>query len=227
MKPINKQEPQFYAHYIRKKKPVDWEELSKDIGTDIRKYMLLGLLPDENSKTKMSEQNSQCAYTEVYIEPEGDSSHIDHFCKQDLFPKLKFEWSNLFASTNHGNYGAKFKDNKFKIQHSDYQFLINPVKKNPDEFFSYTFRGRIEEKNKDKNSIQFKKAKTTIEVFNLNEKSLANHRETVAKQVITYFSQSFSIDEIKAAIGQFDSFIEFVYFEYSKLVAESFEKKTI
>lgn len=90
--------------------------------------MLSGLVPDETlEQNTISEQNFQCAYTEIDIEENGNSSHIDHFRKQSMFPNLRFEWSNLFTSTNNEYYGAKYKDNIYRIQRDEYQNLINPA----------------------------------------------------------------------------------------------------
>ena len=74
MKMVSKLEPVFYQDYISRNKPGTWKQLSFDIGFDMRTYML------------MKEQNFQCAYTEIRLEPE--KSHIDHFKKKSLYPNL-------------------------------------------------------------------------------------------------------------------------------------------
>ena len=117
MKRINKKEPVFFSEFIRKKKPVEWDEVSCAIGKDIRTYILSGSKPEsKKEQNNFSEQNFQCAYTETDIEPKSASSHIDHFRKQSIFPSLKFSWSNLLVSTNNESFGAKYKDNKFRIK---------------------------------------------------------------------------------------------------------------
>lgn len=64
MKKIKKNEPDFYREFTEHNKPGAWGDLSKEIGYDIRVYMLT------------EEQNFQCAYTEIRLEPED--SHTDH-----------------------------------------------------------------------------------------------------------------------------------------------------
>jgi uncharacterized protein (TIGR02646 family) len=197
MKQINKIEPVFYSNFIRSNKPVEWNDIAQ-IRPDIRAYMLI------------SEQNCQCAYTEIDIEDDNYSSHIDHFKKQSMFPTLKFDWTNLFTSTNSEYFGAKYKDNKYKIQQAEYQDLINPSVENPNFFFDYDFTGEILVKEKNKNSIEYKRAKLTIEVFNLNEHSLVQQRAKVIKDIAAYFKQ-LSINDIKQNIGKFDSLVENIY----------------
>lgn len=211
MKRINKREPIFFTDFILRNSPVEWNDVAK-IRDNIRTYMLSGLVPDENiEQNTVSEQNFQCAYTEIDIEEHNYSSHIDHFYKQRMFPNLKFEWSNLFTSTNNEYFGAKYKDNTYKIQQEDYQYLINPSIENPSDFFKYSFTGEILIKVIDKNSLKYKKAKLTRNAFNLNERSLVEQRQTVTKTVKLYFEQQFSMNEIKKNIGKFDSLVESVF----------------
>ena len=105
-------------------------------------------------------------------------------------------------------YGAKHKDKK--IKRSDYDFLINPGAENPVDFLTYTLTGKIVELSNDEESTLYKKAKATIELFNLNDISLHNQRRTVSKQVQAVHDQ-LPLEEIKNEIGRFDSFIEFVF----------------
>jgi len=216
MKQIFKREPLFYTNFISKKSPMVWADIA-EISFFIRIYILSGIVPLEHLEPNQlsSEQNFQCAYTEVDIDETNYSSHIDHFRKQSLFPGYKFAWTNLFISTNNEYYGAKFKDNSYKIRVSDYQYLINPAIENPREYFDYSFSGEILIKSKDIDSLNYIKAKITIEVFNLNENSLVQQRQTVVKQILAYYKQ-LSVDEIKNIIGRFDSLIENIY---HKLIA--------
>ncbi len=206
MKKINKKEPEFFQNYIKSENPTSWKKLSKAIGKDIRNYMLSGFMPD--GKIKPAEQNNQCAYTELHIEPDTSSSHIDHFRKQSMFPKEIFKWTNLFTVCNNENYGAKYKDKN--IRQDDYKLLINPALENPKEYLTYTLNGHICEKSSNKNSYEYLKANKTIELFNLKDYSLQQQRLAVAYQVKAMCDQ-LSVEEIKKQIGRFDSFVEFVY----------------
>ena len=71
MKHIAKQEPQIYRDFIEKHSPAEWGDVSQVIGYDLSMHML------------MEEQNCQCAYPELHVEPE--SAHIDHFRKKACF----------------------------------------------------------------------------------------------------------------------------------------------
>ena len=214
MKKILKNQPQFFIDYLIKKKPNTWGELSKEVRHNVRIYMLSGMCPDDNTEIIPSEQNFQCAYTELNIEPE--SSHVDHFRKQSIFPSHKyiFNWSNLFTACNNEDFGAKFKDKK--IKKVDYQCLINPALDDPNDYLTYNLLGEILEKASDKKSIQYKKAKTTIYLFNLNDYSLVQQRKTVSKQVQAMCDQ-LTLEEIKKEIGRFDNFVEFAYKTFNEM----------
>ena len=217
MKRINKREPLFFTDFIRKNNPVNWSDIA-EIRDNIRIYMLSGLVPDASIENNtISEQNFQCAYTEIDIEKNNSSSHIDHFYKQSMFPDLRFKWANLFTSTNNEYFGAKYKDNTYRIQQEEYQYLINPSTENPNDFFNYSFTGEILIKEIDINSSKYKKAELTKNVFNLNERSLVEQRQTVVKIVKLYFDQNFSIDEIKRNIGKFDSLVENIFNELKNM----------
>jgi uncharacterized protein (TIGR02646 family) len=214
MKQIFKKEPTFYINFIQNHKPNKWDGIS-EISFQLRQYMLSGLI-SENDFEAEPEQNHQCAYTEINITPDSNSSHIDHYYLRKLYPNLTFDWSNLFTSCNNEYYGAKYKDNKYKVTKEDYKYLICPSKENPKEYFSYSFTGLCLIKSNNENSIEYKKAKTTIEVFNLNEKSLVEQRSTVAKQINAYH-EYLTLKQIKEYLGKFDSFIESIYEDLNKI----------
>ena len=199
MKRINKSTPDFYNDYLRKNSPKEWNTLSQDIGQQIRDYIL-----DE-------EQNNQCAYTEIALGSSTKSSHIDHFKKRALFPKDTFKWENLVVSCNSEEYGAKHKDKEIKL--TDYQNLINPTIENPSDFFHYSFTGKVEEKGQ--TDAERTKASTTIRLLALNNQSLRDRRATVINHVKNYALQ-LSLDEIKSAIGEFDSLVESIYLAFQK-----------
>jgi uncharacterized protein (TIGR02646 family) len=210
MKKINKIAPVFFTDFIQKKSCRDWSDIAA-IRESIRIYMLSGLMPDGSNLA--SEQNYQCAYTEMDIEEDNISSHIDHFKKRDQFPRLTFDWNNLFTASNDEDFGAKYKDNKYKVKPNDYQFLINPALENASDYFYYAYTGDILIKSKDSDTIAYKKAKFTIAIFNLNVKTLVEQRKVVAMTVEEYFKQGFSKAEIKDNIGKFDSLVNALYDE--------------
>lgn len=189
MKQISKQEPKFYQDFIRKKLPTEWRDVSLSIGYELRMFML------------MEEQNYQCAYTEIRVEPED--THIDHFRKQSLFPNMRFDWNNLLASGNSEAYGARYKDKKLKKQ-QDYKFIINPVVDNPKDYFTYSFTGDILADENDSKAVK------TIDYFNLNDYALLEQRKQVIREIQEMYKQ-FTVEELVKYIGKFESLIRSIY----------------
>jgi uncharacterized protein (TIGR02646 family) len=189
MKPISKKEPPFYRDFIKQNSPTEWSDVSLSIGYELRMLML------------MEEQNYQCAYTEIRVEPED--SHIDHFRKQSLFQNLIFDWNNLLVSCNSEAYGAKCKDKKLK-KREDYQFLINPVVDNPKDYFIYALTGDILVDEHDPKAVM------TIDYFNLNDYALLEQRKQVIREIKEMYKQ-FTVDEFVKYIGKFESFIRSIY----------------
>lgn len=181
-----KTEPGFYSDFIRNYNPVQWRELSREIGLELRNHML------------EEEQNWQCAYTEVRLNP--DDSHIDHFKKQDYFPQYTFSYDNLFAAHNSEDWGAKCKDKK--IKKDLYDTILSPLSEEIKNAFSFNFaNGEI--------LGETEKAKNTIEVFNLNHSSLKARRMQTVLNIQNYAKYSFSEEEIKENLGEFFSLIQF------------------
>lgn len=188
MKRIDKIEPDIYRSFLEQKHPIEWAEVSCSIGSKLREYML------------SKEQKNQCAYTELCVSP--DNTHIDHFRKQSLFPKLKFEWKNLLASCNSDRYGARYKDKRVKKE--DYQSLINPVDEDPNDYLSYSLTGNILAKENNQKAIK------TIEYFNLNDHALLEQRKQVIHYMRSMYKQC-SADELVRDIGKFESLVRAVY----------------
>ena len=189
MKHIAKQEPQIYRDLIEKHSPAEWGGVSQAIGYDLRMHML------------MEEQNCQCAYTELHLEPED--AHIDHFRKQSLFQSLKFDWNNLLTSCNCEAYGAKCKDRKVRKQ-DDYNFLIDPVVDEPEDHYTYSLTGDMLADENDR------KAVNTIECFNLNDSALLEQRKQVVREMEVMYKQ-FSVEELVELFGKFESLVRAVY----------------
>ncbi len=200
MKRVIKKEPEFFSKYISKANPSIWKDLiGIGLGEEIRKFIL------------KSEQNYQCAYTEVNISSDRLSSHIDHYKKREIFSNLTFNWNNLLVASNNEFYGAKCKDKKVSVGNQTiYNQLLNPSVDNPKDYFYYSLTGEISPKSIDKHSVSYKKAKTTIDMFNLNHKSLVNRRKTVVVNIRALMVQ-YELREILDYINEFDTFVEEVY----------------
>lgn len=90
--------------------------------------------------------------------------------------------------------------------------MINPVDEDPQKYFNYSITGEILAYEKDND----RKAKITIDSFNLNNYALLEQRKLVASQVIAMHNQ-FSVEELIGFIGKFESFVRSVYADLKKI----------
>ena len=154
------------------------------------------------------EQNYLDGYTEIYIDENNICScHIDHYKKKDLFPKLTFDLNNYIVATLDDEFGARYKDNKYKIRREEYAEIFDPIIDNIETFMYYNKWGGVEPKA-NLSAADKAKVEKTIEVFNLNHSSLKKRREALIKLLESY--NDFSGSEIKEILkGQgFISVIE-------------------
>ena len=128
------------------------------------------------------EQECLCGYSEIPLEPENDSSHIDHFVKREFDARKTFDWNNFIVSTIDDDFGGKYKDNTYKIKIEEYRLIFNPVIENMSDYIDYNGNGEIEPaKNID--DFHKEKVKKTIEIFNLNFRSLKERRKKLLIQL--------------------------------------------
>lgn len=153
------------------------------------------------------EQEGRSAYTERCVKLEG--THIDHFYKRELFPQRCFDWNNLLVAEDIEAYGAKYKDNKCKLQKADYQLIIDPVADEPQQYFRYMANGQISPKL-GLSELEQQKAQRTIEVFNLNHPDLVGERCTHWRYVENYYLGGLSKQDILECSSAFPSLTEFV-----------------
>lgn len=174
---INKTPYPEFSDYVYRHNPQNWDALGGTIRTKTRKYIL------------EEEQGNQCAYTELPLNYEKDNSHIDHLKRKDssFFPKLTFEWSNLFVSCISSNFGGKFKDETFLKGKTpaDNELIINPSIENPTDFFELKSWGEITVRTILKENEK-RKAEETIRAFNLNHNSLKQRRKEMMQSVKRY-----------------------------------------
>jgi uncharacterized protein (TIGR02646 family) len=178
MRRINKQAPVASFQQFKDKNPgADWNQ-------DYSRHGCGGYASYQESRMTilLEEQQCLCGYTEVLINDERDC-HLDHYRKRSMFPQLTFDWENVIAATNNEDFGAKYKDNKAKIQATDYPSFFNPVVDNVHEYFYYNQRGEIEPSPSLKDGALINKVKKTIEVFNLQDNSLVNRRKTIIAEI--------------------------------------------
>ena len=134
------------------------------------------------------EQSGECAYTGMPLN-ENANIHIDHFRKKSLYQDLTFIWTNLFAAIKNIHYGADYKDGYINGENAEsvYAKLLNPALDNPELYFWYSNNGRIEIKEDLADSDKIR-AKTTIDVFHLNDSVLLNRRRELFKILDNYKS---------------------------------------
>jgi len=176
---VDKQEPIFFHNFIKGKK----------VWSDIKDRQ-------ELNKELLKEQANMCAYCESKIPKDY---HIDHFYKRDLFPKLTFNYDNLFISCNCEKSCAKYKD-KYGLKKDDFNTFFSPQNINLDEF-EYSLTGEIIGKTE--------KANKTIIVFNLNNRSLVEKRKTISlnsKNMMDY--------DLFEIFQEFQTFLEFLKKNY-------------
>ena len=184
---LNKQRPiQSFTEFVSKDKPTRWEQLPAPISAESRLCILC------------NEQDCLCGYSEVPLEEGSFSSHIDHYYKRDLFPKKTFDWNNLIVSTTDEDFGGKYKDNTYKIKAKDYQLIFNPVVDDMSQYIEFSRNGEIVPLKGSSDNI-IKKVQKTVEVFNLNCRSLKNRRRDFIYQLDN--CKDLPKDEIKAAFA--------------------------
>lgn len=165
MRRINKGVPiDDFVKYLDKHKPSKWEELNGKLRYNMRSHILL------------YEQDCLCGYSEIPLDAENTSSHIDHFVKRDYDHSKIFDWDNLVVSAIDEDYGGKYKDNTYKIKQNEYAQIFNPTKDDMGQYIEYLRDGRIAPRDGIQDAINDKILKT-IEVFNLNCRSLKNRRK--------------------------------------------------
>lgn len=165
MRKINRGNPDPAFLKFASQKPVpSW----KNLPSGLRQNITLQLL---------SEQDGLSGYTEKPIQ---ENVHIDHFRKQDLFPKNILDWYNFVVDEHGKYYGEDHKDKNVKM--GDYVKIIDPIQEDPHNFFDYMANGEIIPK-KGLSTADEEKAKFTIDIFNLNHESLVDLRMTIMQMV--------------------------------------------
>lgn len=122
----------------------------------------------------MTDQSGLCGYTEIVLDA---SRHIDHYVRKGMDSRMTFQWTDMVAAIKDDRFGADYKDQHVQVSDYDrvnrkYLYLYNPVTEPLSGTFVYSSDGSILPAN----SADLK-AKKTIEIFNLNEKSLKERRK--------------------------------------------------
>ena len=169
-------EPQFLIEYKKKINPKNWDDYDHEIKEVLRTLLLI------------EEQDGYCPYCERSIH-DNDEWHIEHIKPQDKFPKEFQDYNNLLVSCNHKGTCGISKGSKYS------EDFINPVVDNPKEFLQHDLAtGKISPM--DSEGKNYQKANYTIEVLNLNEKSLLIERRNFNKSLIAIKS-NYSTDDFR------------------------------
>lgn len=142
------------------------------------------------------EQASVCAYTELPLDTEKMTVHLDHYRKKSIYQELRFDWRNLFAAIKDNRFGADYKDNRVSGENEQqvYAVILSPLTENLESYFHYATNGEIEP-SMGLSDDNLNRAKETIKIFHLNEDELVSRRRTIMAQIGAY--HDLSEEEIK------------------------------
>lgn len=205
MRRIDKSEEPQSLRSFNKAKHEKWGEFSDKANHHVYNDCLQQCIED---------QACLCGYTEVPLT--GEKRHIDHYIKRDFAPDLTFCWNNMIAAVKDSHFGADYKDkhvkrNDYNKSECCYTNILNPVR---DEFtgrFRFSADGTIEPSDS-----QDIKAKKTIELFNLNEKSLKERRKRQMENVRTFIEDGLAKEEIPALLKG-SGFVSAIEYELSQI----------
>lgn len=164
---VNKtEEPQFFRDYKKRNTPKSWKDFSYDIKRQLKEYML------ENEYEYKNEEGSYCPYCELKINLEN--SQIEHIYPKDKFPEKLMEYSNYLVACISPVTCGQNKGNSWE------NYFINPTIEDPEKYLEYNLSsGEIIPKEKDESKLEYKKAKLTIDLLNLNQKKLRDIRKKI------------------------------------------------
>lgn len=165
-------EPNFLLKYKKKYSPKSWADYNKEnIKSELKENILV------------LEQEEYCPYCEKRIY--DNDGHIEHIKPRDLYPKEFQDYNNLLVSCDSKNNCGKFKGNKYK------EIFINPVIDNVENYFEYNIaNGEILPKSKDESSIEYVRAKYTIDILNLNTYELQEARRNLVDILSVYTGEN-------------------------------------
>ncbi|MDR3594430.1 retron system putative HNH endonuclease [Clostridium sp.] len=176
---INKEnEPEFLLEYKRKNSPKAWKDYESEIKDCLKSFIL------------EKEQYKYCERT-IY---ELSESHIEHIKPRDKFPKSFQEYNNIIVSCNNKHICGMKKGKDYNEE------FIHPVLENPDEYLDFNLaNGEIIPKFTQEETLNYKRAKYTIEILNLNDYKLKEARKTL-------------IDSLEVYKEYYDDFNEYLQF---------------
>lgn len=136
-----------------------------------------------NPLNEMSTRGNKtfCNYCEQMIS-HPSKGHIEHLAPRNHYPKLVFDWPNLYLSCQDSDHCGHFKDSGKGTAYSPSD-LIRPDQEDPEAIFQFFSTGKVEPRTGlDQDTLE--RAEKTIKVFNLNAQQLVNARSAAAKQAL-------------------------------------------
>ena len=124
----------------------------------------------EVKKQLINQQEQMCAYCEIAITVDGNSSHIEHLKDRHNYPQETFNYDNFIASCQHTDSCGHKKGTNY------FNGFVSPFDSNCQSRFTYTGNGRIipaDENDED--------AKKTIDILGLNCKRLVDRRKGIIR----------------------------------------------
>lgn len=123
----------------------------------------------------------KCVFCESYIEA-IDYTNIEHFYPKSVYPKLTFQWSNLFPACRKCNIPKTDRDTKKEP-------IVHPVLDNGEDYFSYKdLKIEVHPSAPDPN-----KAKNTIDFCKLDRLTLVRQHSEI---LISFYDVELGLKEI-------------------------------
>jgi len=176
---IKSPEPDFFIAWKKRRSTRKWKRLKNPTKSRLRTSIV-------------KEQGYICCYCMREI-PDNHTITIEHFYPKDPrkgYAHKVFDYQNLMAACHGGR-----KDPPPRVLHCDAiksNFLpppISPLDKNCQEFFGYTFTGRIVAQD------QNPEAKATIRLLNLNSPRLVQQRRAAIETWLEELHEESNIEE--------------------------------
>lgn len=149
-----------------------WDDLTSSCKREVRSS-LVNMQRNPSLAADASEYGVLCAYCEgaVYTD-----RHLEHFRRKNpkYFPKLTFEWSNLFLACGSSQHCGHYKDRKSAPSYNP-DDLIKPDEMDPEDYLYFHSSGEVRARAGIAPTEEVK-AQTTIQVFGLNNPSLCGLR---------------------------------------------------
>jgi uncharacterized protein (TIGR02646 family) len=156
-------EPEELLKFKAQNKPATWIDYQESDTQNIKSFLKEHML--------VMEQNEYCPYCERQINNYKEG-RIEHIKPREFYPNFFDSYQNLLVSCSDKKTCDSAKKNKYSSE------FIDPVLESPTQYLTYDLESGkiISIKSKEVENI-YQRALYTIEVLNLNEKSLVATRK--------------------------------------------------